>query len=92
MMPLGLMDLLLGTGPESTLFHTEKVIVIVIVIVIVTVIVIVIDIIIITTIHYFSYVRNRVSSKQKRHKETGWSNYSCHINLSSQIIFTRDMP
>ena len=25
MMPLGLMDLLLGTGPESTLFHTEKV-------------------------------------------------------------------
>ena len=31
MMPLGLMDLLLGTGPESTLFHTEKVNVIVIV-------------------------------------------------------------
>ena len=25
MMPLGLMDLLLGTGPESTLFQTEKV-------------------------------------------------------------------
>ena len=37
MMPLGLMDLLLGTGPESTLFHTEKVNVIVIVIVTVTV-------------------------------------------------------
>ena len=37
MMPLSLMDLLLGTGPESTLFHTEKVNVIVIVIVTVNV-------------------------------------------------------